>query len=184
MKKEGMTLIEMLTVIAVSGVILGLISSATVESFRSWRREENEFVSWRRANAFLNDFARDAKRSLPGGFAGYDSSILQNADGFAIKFSGDFFDFDEGLASFHSHTVFYRVISEGEAPFVIRDLHENGVLISRRNYRGVESFSVAKEKTGVVRVIARISEGADPLSIERKFVIPVYNRNRNDDKRM
>lgn len=131
---KGITLIEMLTAIAVGGVMLSLISTLFIEFARTWRREEKGFSAWQSGDRFVRDFRRDLRRSLPGG-AGYDGEV------FVIEFTGEFFEkeidpFEPGL-----YTARYYMSGEGEKPGAVREIFINGEPAAERIYAGVESFS-------------------------------------------
>jgi type II secretory pathway pseudopilin PulG len=69
-ERAGITLVEMLTVVAIFTFILSLVLKSLVGSAEVWREGENEFREWQSATRTLSEMGRSLRGikagSLPG----------------------------------------------------------------------------------------------------------------------
>lgn len=153
MAKKGLTLVEVLTTAAVGGIVLALISSAVVESMRTWRREEAGFSAWRAGERLAGDLRRDLRRSLPGG-------VVPGAESADMEFA----------AAMRNHTlipgrVTYYTEERGGKTAVVRKESIEGEAVAVKFYEGVKSFrlSMLGDYASVYVLEAELEGGAPPL---------------------
>ncbi len=147
--KNGLTLVEVLTVIAVGGVVLSLTSIFFLEFLKTWQKEESGFSSWQAGYRLAGELRRDIRRALPGGLEYIDGGFKISCTG-EISPSGDY----------RLYSAHYFLSEENNSLSAVRKIYLPDGSSSENIYRGIELLSLKEAGPGgLVEIIIGTAGG-------------------------
>ena len=104
-RRAGLTLIEILTVIAILGIISSLVYKSVIDSIKVWRQEESEFTTWHNGTRVMTAISKDlrtlkAGHSLEGINLSSDTGTPEDRLEFTIISKTGESDWEERLVSY------------------------------------------------------------------------------------
>lgn len=133
MKKKGFSLLELLTAVAVAGIILSLVSYALVESMKAWQRERDGFEEFRSGETFMRALRKDVRSSVSEGIEYGDGALR-------VEFYSSVEDGMDAVISVSE----YRVRNAGGGISAVRTVFNGEQVFSETIYEGVGGFSVKR----------------------------------------